>query len=116
MQVTVRFCLFPSQFGGRTLWEWSGASQLSSPSANHTRGCHEGTVHLQTSMTSPRLESRPYGTAGYSNSRRAASPLVWLVEGVERWEANDHARCPPSKLGWKRATSYCHLSDAQSYG
>ncbi|GFY27314.1 uncharacterized protein TNCV_2069341 [Trichonephila clavipes] len=27
---------------------------------------------------------------GYSNSRRAASPLVWLVEGEERWDASDH--------------------------
>ncbi|GFU35142.1 hypothetical protein TNCV_933831 [Trichonephila clavipes] len=43
------------------------------------------------------------------NSHRAASPLVWLVEGIERWEAPDHPRCPPSKLGWKRAKSYCHL-------
>ncbi|GFU99120.1 hypothetical protein TNCV_1228341 [Trichonephila clavipes] len=24
------------------------------------------------------------------NSRRAASPLVWLVEAVERWEAAEH--------------------------
>ncbi|GFY31148.1 uncharacterized protein TNCV_4360551 [Trichonephila clavipes] len=24
------------------------------------------------------------------NSRRAASPLVWLVEGKERWESSDH--------------------------
>ncbi|GFX41436.1 uncharacterized protein TNCV_3489771 [Trichonephila clavipes] len=24
------------------------------------------------------------------NSRRVASPLVWLVEGEERWEAPDH--------------------------
>ncbi|GFV57353.1 uncharacterized protein TNCV_3285811 [Trichonephila clavipes] len=24
------------------------------------------------------------------NSRRAASPLVWLLEGEERWEAPDH--------------------------
>ncbi|GFV77344.1 uncharacterized protein TNCV_2406631 [Trichonephila clavipes] len=27
---------------------------------------------------------------GTLNSRRAASPLVWLVEGEERWEAPDH--------------------------
>ncbi|GFX58776.1 uncharacterized protein TNCV_804801 [Trichonephila clavipes] len=26
------------------------------------------------------------------NSRRAASPLVWLVEGEERWEASDHSQ------------------------
>ncbi|GFX81256.1 uncharacterized protein TNCV_1828931 [Trichonephila clavipes] len=24
------------------------------------------------------------------NSRRVASPLVWLVEGEERWEVSDH--------------------------
>ncbi|GFU06665.1 hypothetical protein TNCV_4352611 [Trichonephila clavipes] len=40
----------------------------------------------------------------------------WLVEGVERWEALDHPRCPPSKLGWKQAKSNCHLYGAQSYG
>ncbi|GFW08568.1 uncharacterized protein TNCV_2775901 [Trichonephila clavipes] len=27
---------------------------------------------------------------GTLNSRRTASPLVWLVEGEERWEASDH--------------------------
>ncbi|GFW24736.1 uncharacterized protein TNCV_1960041 [Trichonephila clavipes] len=27
---------------------------------------------------------------GILNSRRAASPLVWLVEGEETWEAPDH--------------------------
>ncbi|GFU78968.1 uncharacterized protein TNCV_308091 [Trichonephila clavipes] len=27
---------------------------------------------------------------GTLNSRRAASPLVWLVEGEERWETSDH--------------------------
>ncbi|GFX40812.1 hypothetical protein TNCV_3760361 [Trichonephila clavipes] len=47
--------------------------------------------------------------------RRAASPLVWLMEGVERWEAPAQPRCPPSKLGWKRAKSYCHLYGAESY-
>ncbi|GFW18369.1 hypothetical protein TNCV_1183971 [Trichonephila clavipes] len=50
------------------------------------------------------------------NSSRAASPLVWLVEGVEKREAPDHPRCPPSKLGWKRAKSCSHLYGAQSYG
>ncbi|GFW05962.1 uncharacterized protein TNCV_4477561 [Trichonephila clavipes] len=35
------------------------------------------------------------------NSRRAASPLVWLVEGEERWEASDHPqRVLP--LNWVR--------------
>ncbi|GFT38305.1 uncharacterized protein TNCV_2638671 [Trichonephila clavipes] len=27
---------------------------------------------------------------GTLNSCRAASPLVWLVEGKERWETHDH--------------------------
>ncbi|GFY26381.1 hypothetical protein TNCV_25781 [Trichonephila clavipes] len=53
---------------------WSGASHLSSPSTNLTRElaarrlfkvppCHEGTIHLQTSMSSPGFESRLDGTA-----------------------------------------------------
>ncbi|GFU92454.1 hypothetical protein TNCV_5018211 [Trichonephila clavipes] len=29
---------------------------------------------------------------GTLNSRRAASPLMWLVEGEERWEAPDHPK------------------------
>ncbi|GFX17811.1 uncharacterized protein TNCV_2292601 [Trichonephila clavipes] len=44
------------------------------PSTNHTRGlaarrlfrvppCRKGTIHLQTSMSSPRFEPSPYGTA-----------------------------------------------------
>ncbi|GFU68015.1 uncharacterized protein TNCV_2823581 [Trichonephila clavipes] len=28
--------------------------------------------------------------SGTLNSRRAASPLVWLVESKERWETSDH--------------------------
>ncbi|GFT08594.1 uncharacterized protein TNCV_661701 [Trichonephila clavipes] len=31
----------------------------------------------------------PLRHGGTLNSRRAASPLVWLVEGEERWEAPD---------------------------
>ncbi|GFU03314.1 hypothetical protein TNCV_3338331 [Trichonephila clavipes] len=53
---------------------WSGASHLSSPSTDLTRGlaarrlfkvppCREGTIHLQTSMSSPRFEPSPNGTA-----------------------------------------------------
>ncbi|GFY35586.1 uncharacterized protein TNCV_196861 [Trichonephila clavipes] len=38
------------------------------------------------------------------NSRRAASPLVRLVEGKERWEAPDFPLgCSPSKLGRNQA-------------
>ncbi|GFX80110.1 hypothetical protein TNCV_2107561 [Trichonephila clavipes] len=50
------------------------ASHLFSPSTNLTRGlaarwlfevpsCREGTIHLQTSMSSPGFEPRPNGTA-----------------------------------------------------
>ncbi|GFT13948.1 uncharacterized protein TNCV_2615861 [Trichonephila clavipes] len=31
-----------------------------------------------------------FATWGTLNSHRAASPLVWLVEGEERWEAPGH--------------------------
>ncbi|GFT33990.1 hypothetical protein TNCV_4384441 [Trichonephila clavipes] len=47
---------------------------------------------------------------GTLNSRRAISPPVRLVTGNERWETPDPPpRCSPSKLGWNRAKSYCHL-------
>ncbi|GFY35299.1 uncharacterized protein TNCV_796551 [Trichonephila clavipes] len=49
----------------------------------------------------------PLRHGGTLNSRRAASPRVRLVEGIERTLTT--RRCPPSKLGWKRAKSYCHL-------
>ncbi|GFX75278.1 hypothetical protein TNCV_3043001 [Trichonephila clavipes] len=50
------------------------------------------------------------------NSRQAASPLVRLVEGEERWDEFDHPpECSPSKLRWDRVKSYCHLYGAQSY-
>ncbi|GFW09752.1 hypothetical protein TNCV_868141 [Trichonephila clavipes] len=53
------------------------------------------------------VPSRHEGTL---NSRRAASPLVRLVEGDERWEAPDPPpRFSLSKLEWNRAKSYCHL-------
>ncbi|GFU69543.1 hypothetical protein TNCV_1351031 [Trichonephila clavipes] len=37
--------------------------------------------------------------AGTLNSRRAASPLVWLVEGVERWETSVHPQVSSLKIG-----------------
>ncbi|GFY05214.1 hypothetical protein TNCV_2206601 [Trichonephila clavipes] len=46
-------------------------------------------------------------------SRRAASPLMRLVAGKERWEATDSPSGCSSKLGWNRAKSYCHLHGAQ---
>ncbi|GFV02397.1 uncharacterized protein TNCV_1023251 [Trichonephila clavipes] len=74
MQVTMCFFSVPPQFRGRKPWGWSGASHLSSPSINHTRGlaarrlfrvppCRKGTIHLQTSMSSPGFEPSPYGIA-----------------------------------------------------
>ncbi|GFV27108.1 hypothetical protein TNCV_4853451 [Trichonephila clavipes] len=54
---------------------------------------------------------------GTLNSRRAARPLVRLVEGEEGWEILDPPPgCSFSKLGWNRAKSYCHLYGAQNYG
>ncbi|GFV05422.1 hypothetical protein TNCV_226331 [Trichonephila clavipes] len=49
---------------------WSGVCCLSSPSTNLTRGLaasrppsRKGTIHLQTSMSSPGFEPKPYGIA-----------------------------------------------------
>ncbi|GFW57372.1 transposable element Tcb1 transposase [Trichonephila clavipes] len=53
----------------------------------------------------------PSRHGGTPNSRRAASPLVRLVKGDERREAGSG----PSKLGWNRAKSFCHLYGAQGY-
>ncbi|GFW46048.1 uncharacterized protein TNCV_3276651 [Trichonephila clavipes] len=41
----------------------------------------------------------PLRHGGDLNSRRAASPLVWLVEGVERREAPDHPQVASLKIG-----------------
>ncbi|GFS50828.1 uncharacterized protein TNCV_4847431 [Trichonephila clavipes] len=41
----------------------------------------------------------PLGHGGALNSRRAASPLVWFVAGVERWEAFDHPQVSSLKIG-----------------
>ncbi|GFU33152.1 hypothetical protein TNCV_4156691 [Trichonephila clavipes] len=73
-QKTVRFGSVAPQFRGSTLWGWSEASHLSFLSTNHTRGlavrrlfrvppCRKGTIHLQTSMSSPGFEPSSYGTA-----------------------------------------------------
>ncbi|GFV84272.1 hypothetical protein TNCV_1591311 [Trichonephila clavipes] len=57
----------------------------------------------------------PSRQGGTPNSRRAASPLLRLVEGEERWKTPDHPPgCTPSKLGCNRAKLYCHLHGAQS--
>ncbi|GFX03744.1 hypothetical protein TNCV_2113161 [Trichonephila clavipes] len=58
------------------------------------------------------LPSRHGGTL---NSRQAASPLMRLVAGVKRWEAPDPPPVSsPSKLGWNRPKSYCHLYGAKA--
>ncbi|GFV23558.1 uncharacterized protein TNCV_1906861 [Trichonephila clavipes] len=41
----------------------------------------------------------PLRHGGTLNSRRAASPLVWLVEGEERWDALDHPQVSSLKIG-----------------
>ncbi|GFV22200.1 hypothetical protein TNCV_2674421 [Trichonephila clavipes] len=62
-----------------------------------------------------RLVSSSHG--GTLNIRRATSSLVKLVAGNERWENPDPPPgCSPSKLGWNRAKSYCHLYGSQGYG
>ncbi|GFS69303.1 hypothetical protein TNCV_4011181 [Trichonephila clavipes] len=35
----------------------------------------------------------------WANSRRAASSLVWLGEGVERWETPHHPKVSSLKIG-----------------
>ncbi|GFU93890.1 hypothetical protein TNCV_1661131 [Trichonephila clavipes] len=45
---------------------------------------------------------------------RVASPLVWLVEGEEWWEAPDHPQVSSHKIGVETSQTYCHLHDAQS--
>ncbi|GFX92922.1 hypothetical protein TNCV_914721 [Trichonephila clavipes] len=73
IQVTVRFCSVPPQILRRAL-KGPGAYYLSSPSTNLTRElvarrlfkvppCREGTIHLQTSMSSAKFEPRSFGTA-----------------------------------------------------
>ncbi|GFU93772.1 hypothetical protein TNCV_1659971 [Trichonephila clavipes] len=68
IQVTERFGSFNPNFEG----EHPGGGQ--GPSTNLTRGlaagrlfkvppCREGTIHLQTSMSSPRFEASSNGTA-----------------------------------------------------
>ncbi|GFS56002.1 hypothetical protein TNCV_2564481 [Trichonephila clavipes] len=47
MQVTVRFCSVSSQFRGRKTWGCTGASHLSSPSTNLTRGLAARDCYLE---------------------------------------------------------------------
>ncbi|GFW04262.1 uncharacterized protein TNCV_2670261 [Trichonephila clavipes] len=45
------------------------------------------------------------------NSRRAASPLVRLVEGEERWEVPDHLQVVLYQNWESQDKSYCHLAN-----
>ncbi|GFX62239.1 hypothetical protein TNCV_3306131 [Trichonephila clavipes] len=77
--MTVRFSSVPPQFRRNAPWGLgSDASHLPSPSTNLTRGLttrrifrvppySKGTIHLQTSMTSPGFVPRPYGQHQASN-------------------------------------------------
>ncbi|GFX26098.1 hypothetical protein TNCV_2274381 [Trichonephila clavipes] len=40
----------------------------------------------------------PVRHGGTLNSRRAANPPVWLVEGIESWKAPDHPQVPSLKI------------------
>ncbi|GFT42541.1 uncharacterized protein TNCV_1787871 [Trichonephila clavipes] len=52
----------------------------------------------------------PLRHGGTQNSRRDASSVVWLVEGVERWEAPDYPQVSSLKIGVE--TSQIILSPA----
>ncbi|GFW50822.1 hypothetical protein TNCV_3591041 [Trichonephila clavipes] len=56
----------------------------------------------------------PLRQGGIINSRRAASPFVWLVEGLKRWDAPDHHQVFSLKIGGGNEPS--HMYGAQSYG
>ncbi|GFT24381.1 uncharacterized protein TNCV_3252291 [Trichonephila clavipes] len=48
---------------------------------------------------------------GALNNRRAASPLVWLVEGEERWEAPGHSQgfLPPNWGGTEQNRTVTYM-------
>ncbi|GFX44503.1 uncharacterized protein TNCV_4713291 [Trichonephila clavipes] len=48
----------------------------------------------------------PLRQGGTLNSRRAAGPLVWLVEGEERWEVSGHPQDFPP-LNWGGTEQIC---------
>ncbi|GFV39858.1 hypothetical protein TNCV_4144951 [Trichonephila clavipes] len=82
------------------------------PSTNHTRGlaarwlfrvppCRKGTIHLQTSMSSPEFEPSPYGTAvrianHYTDAQNVRHAYRGRLERAAGWmSANVSAvRCP----------------------
>ncbi|GFW33851.1 hypothetical protein TNCV_3589361 [Trichonephila clavipes] len=83
---------------------------------NHGKGSMRQ-KSLGTSALNYTFGADAFAAGGTLNSRRAANPLVWLVEGEEKWEASDRGpECSPSKIGVDRDKSYCHLYGAQSHG
>ncbi|GFW43049.1 hypothetical protein TNCV_1474441 [Trichonephila clavipes] len=81
------------RLGGRKPWERPGASHLSSPSTNHTKGfaarrlfrvppCGKGTIYLQTSMSSPGFKHSPYSTAvSVANHYTGWATLIYSCPG-----------------------------------
>ncbi|GFT08991.1 hypothetical protein TNCV_4104701 [Trichonephila clavipes] len=64
MQVTVRFGSVPPQFRGKKPWGWPPTSLPFSPTTleDLRLPCRKGTIHLQTSTSSPGFEPSFYGT------------------------------------------------------
>ncbi|GFS84976.1 uncharacterized protein TNCV_1305851 [Trichonephila clavipes] len=80
---------------------------LLAPCHDEFRGPRSDYVRQMALETATTMPLRHGGTL---NSRRAASPLVWLVEGKERWEASDH---PQSVLPLKpNSTATCMVLKA----
>ncbi|GFY36345.1 hypothetical protein TNCV_3450481 [Trichonephila clavipes] len=74
---------------------WSGAYHFYSPSTNLTRGlasrwlfkvpaCHKGSIHLQTSMSSPRIEPKPNCAAVSTNCFTSVENQPFLVQHVKK--------------------------------
>ncbi|GFX97595.1 uncharacterized protein TNCV_2841551 [Trichonephila clavipes] len=77
----------------------------------------ETSIHPAKLLIKREIGESPHSMRVLGKSRRAASPLVKLVVGEERWKAlTTPPWCYPSKMGWKRAKSYCRLHDVQSCG
>ncbi|GFV56272.1 uncharacterized protein TNCV_106281 [Trichonephila clavipes] len=71
-------------------------SELPHPSPHPAKGEDFEPRQILRKSASPHVPSRHGGTI---NSHRAASPLVRLVEGEDRWEAPDHPQVSSPKIG-----------------